>query len=123
MENHSLTFATERGSLKIEIEQDLELFKQLNSNSSDYYFLSKLKEIKNEILLLNQQKIDNDIIWKLIRFKTYIGIMLHLYQRDDNSYFVSLVEPSEWKNPEYFKYIGTYTLSTKHIWDKVVNPE
>jgi hypothetical protein len=119
MENHSLTFATERGSLKIEIEQDLELFKQLNSNSSDYYFLSKLKEIKNEILLLNQQKIDNDIIWKLIRFKTYIGIILYLYQRDDDSYFVSLIEPSEWKNPEYFKYIGKYTLSTKNIWDKV----
>jgi hypothetical protein len=119
MESHSLTFSTERGSLKIEIEQDLDLFKQLNSNSSDYYFLSKLKEIKNEILLLNQQKIDNDTIWKLIRFKTNIGSVLHLYQRGDDSYFVSLVEPTEWKNPEYFSYKGSFTLSTKNIWEEI----
>jgi len=118
MQNHSLTFATERGSLRIEIEQDLDLYKSLNISSSDHYFITKLKEIKDELLFLNKQKVSNDLIWKLLKFKTNIGCVIHLYQREDESHFVSLIEPTEWKNPEYFSYLGSYVLSTKNIWEE-----
>ena len=119
MQKHNLTFATERGSLKIEIERDLDVFKNLNTSSSDHFFITRLREIKDELITLNYHKIVNDIIWKVLKFKTSIGSVLHLYQREDDSYFVSLIEPTEWKNPEYFSYKGSFTLSTKNIWEEI----
>ena len=115
---HSLTFTTERGSLKIEIEEDLNLFKQLKASSSDSYFFEKINEIKNEIILLNELKFFNDIIWNVTKFKTHIGTSLNLYQREDGTYFSSLIAPDEWSNPEYFLWKGNFTLTTKGIWEK-----
>ena len=117
-QHHSLTFSTERGSLKIEIEQDLDSYKQLNVNTSDYYFFNRVKEIQNELIILNEQKHYNDIIWKVIRFKTHIGNSFYLYQREDKSYFVSLISPTEWKNSDYFNCHGKFILTTKNIWEK-----
>lgn len=119
MEEHSLIFATHRGSLKIEIEHDLDVFKDIHLNSSDHYFYTRLKEISDELLLLREQKKYNDIIWKVIKFKTQIGSYIHLYKREDDSYFTSLIHPDEWKNPEYFNYQGSYILTTKNIWEEI----
>lgn len=116
---HSLTFTTERGSLKIEIEEDLNLFKQLKASSSDSYFFERINEIKNELMHLNQLKIFNDILWNVTKFKTHIGSALYLYQREDNTYFSSLVAPDEWSNPDNFQCKGKFILTTKGIWECV----
>lgn len=118
-QRHSLTFATEKGSLKIEIEQDLDIFKNLNVTSSDHFFMTRLKEIKDEVIRLNELKIVNDIIWKVLKFKAIVGSVLYLYQREDDSYFTSLISPDEWRNPEYFNYKGSYVLTTKNIWEEI----
>lgn len=116
---HSLTFATERGSLKIEIEEDLGLFKQKKASSSDSYFFERINEIKNELLYLNQLKIFNDILWNVTKFKTHIGSTLYLYQREDNTYFSSLIAPDEWSNPDSFHCKGKFVLTTKGIWEQI----
>lgn len=55
-ERHSLSFPTEIGSLKIEIENDLDIFKDQKLISTDHYYLQKIKEIKTELIRLSEEK-------------------------------------------------------------------
>lgn len=114
VERHSLTFPTEIGSLKIEIENDLDFFKDQKKSGSDHYYTSKLNEIKEELLRLSEEKKYNDIIWKNIKFKTHTGIRIYLYQREDDSYLCSIISPQEWNHN--FIFLGRYFLSSDNIW-------
>jgi hypothetical protein len=114
VERHSLSFPTEIGSLKIEIENDLDLFKDQKKSGSDHYYISKLDEIKKELIRLSEEKKYNDIIWKNIKFKTYVGINIYLYERLDNSFLCSIISPQEWSND--FTFLGKFFLSSDGIW-------
>lgn len=114
IERHSLAFPTEIGSLKIEIENDLDFFKDQKKNSSDHYYITKLDEIKKELLRLSEEKKYNDAIWKNLKFKTFTGIIIYLYQREDDSYLCSIISPSEWENN--FIFLGKFFLSSEGIW-------
>ena len=114
VERHSLTFPTEIGSLKIEIENDLDLFKDQKKSGSDHYYINKLDEIKQELIRLSEEKKWNDIIWKNIKFKTYIGIKINLYKRSDESFLCSIITPREWNND--FTFLGEFILNTDNIW-------
>lgn len=116
VERHLLTFPTEIGSLKIEIENDLDFFKDQKKSGSDHYYISKLDEIKNELLRLSEEKKWNDIIWNNIKFKTFIGINIYLYQKQDTNFLCSIISPQEWNND--FIFLGEFTLSTDNIWKK-----
>jgi hypothetical protein len=114
VERHSLTFPTEIGSLKIEIENDLDLFKDQKKSGSDHYYISKLDEIKSELIRLSEEKRLNDIIWKNIKFKTFIGINIYLYERTDDTFLCSIISPDEWNQPLIF--LGKFFLSSDGIW-------
>lgn len=114
VERHSLTFPTEIGSLKIEIENDLDLFKDQKKSGSDHYYISKLDEIKSELIRLSEEKRLNDIIWKNIKFKTFIGINIYLYERKDQTFLCSIISPNEWDNN--FIFLGKFFLSSDGIW-------
>ena len=114
VERHSLTFPTEIGSLKIEIENDLDLFKDQKKNGSDHYYISKLDEIKSELIRLSEEKKYNDIIWKNIKFKTFVGINIYLYERKDRTFLCSIISPTEWESD--FAFLGKFFLSSDGIW-------
>jgi len=116
VERHSLTFPTEIGSLKIEIENDLDFFKDQKKNASDHYYINKLDEIKNTLFQLSEEKKWNDIIWKNIRFKTHSGFKIYLYRKTDDSFLSSIISPQEWNND--FTFLGEFTLSTDGVWKK-----
>lgn len=113
-ERHSLSFPTEIGSLKIEIESDLDIFKDQKLISTDHYYLQKIKEIKTELIRLSEEKKWNDLIWKKIKFKVFIGIEIFLYQKDDD-YLASIISPEEWNND--FVFIGKFILNVNNIWE------
>jgi hypothetical protein len=116
LEKHSLTFPTEIGSLKIEIESDLDLFKEKKLMSTDHYYLQKVKEIKEEFLRLSEEKKLNDLIWQKTKFKVHIGIEIYLYQKE-NDHMVSIISPEEWKN--VYRCEGHFILNVNNIWEKV----
>ena len=115
LERHSLTFPTEIGSLKIEIETDLDLFKDRKRLDTDHYYLQKVKEIQSELIRLSEEKRLNDLIWEKIRFKVYIGIEIYLYQKE-NDYMVSIVSPTEWNY--IYECLGHFVLNVNNIWEK-----
>ena len=116
LEKHSLTYPTEVGSIKIEIENDLDLYKDSKKYGSDSYYLTKVLEIKNQLISLNEEKKWNDIIWENIKFKTHVGIRIYLYLKEENKYLCSIISPDEWKNK--FNFIGDFVLNTDSIWIK-----
>lgn len=118
VERHLLTFPTEIGSLKIEIENDLDFFKDQKKNGSDHYYINKLDEIKSELLRLSEEKRFNDIIWKNIKFKVHNGFHIYLYQKIDDSFLCSIVSPQEWNND--FIFLGEFILSTDNVWKKLL---
>lgn len=115
LEKHSLTFPTEIGSLKIEIETDLDLFKDRKRLHTDHYYLQKIKEIQAELIRLSEEKKINDLIWKKIRFKSHIGMEIYLYEKE-NDYMISILSPEEWGNIYFF--IGRFVLNINNIWEK-----
>jgi hypothetical protein len=114
-EKHSLTFPTEIGSLKIEIENDLDIFKDQKLIATDHYYLQKVKEIKEELIRLSEEKKFNDLIWKKIKFKVYIGIEIYLY-KNENDYILSIISPEEWNNS--YMCVGHFVLNINNIWEK-----
>ena len=115
LERHSLTFPTEIGSLKIEIETDLDLFKDRKRLDTDHYYLQKVKEIQAELIRLSEEKRLNDLIWEKIRFKVHIGIEIYLYQKE-NDYMVSIVSPLEWNY--VYPSMGCFVLNINNVWEK-----
>lgn len=115
LEKYSLTFPTEIGSLKIEIENDLDLFKDRKLLHTDHFYLQKVKEIQAELIRLSEEKKINDLIWKKIRFKVYIGIEIYLYKKE-NDYMISIVSPEEWGN--IYSFVGQFVLNVNNIWEK-----
>jgi hypothetical protein len=117
LEKHSLMFPTEIGSLKIEIESDLDFFKEQKLMATDHFYLQKLKEIKEELLRLSEEKKLNDLIWGKIKFKVYIGIEIYLYQKE-NGHMVSIISPEEWNH--LYLCEGHFVLNVNNVWEKKV---
>lgn len=112
---HALTFSTEIGGLKIEVESDLVPYNEKRLHGSDTYYYTKLKEIKDELLRLSEEKKYNDNIWRNVAFKANVGQTVHLYELP-SKHLVSLVSPEEWDYGTY--YVGTFTLNSNAVWSK-----
>ncbi|MAX78619.1 MAG: hypothetical protein CL843_00390 [Crocinitomicaceae bacterium] len=51
-------------------------------------------------------------------FEPLVGHTYHLYQRKDNSFVLSMVEPSGWgKRIPFERYVASATLMADHTWD------
>ena len=115
LERHALTYGTEIGSLKIEIEADLPLFKNQKLFSSDSFYLKKIQEISNQINFLKEQKEFNDEIWTNIKFKTNTGQIIYFYR--NHNILISIISPDEWPDMSQY-FIGKFILNTDGIWEK-----
>jgi hypothetical protein len=114
---HALTFSTEIGGIKIEVESDLKPFVDQKLYGSDNYYLTKLKEIRDELFRLKTQKEYSDIIWKHTAFKVITGQNLHLYDLG-SKYLASIISPDEWQEMSE-KHIGHFILNSNGVWEKI----
>jgi hypothetical protein len=117
MERHALTFSTEIGGIKIEVESDLQPFVEQKLYGSDSFYLTKLKEIRDELLRLKNQKEYNDIIWKHTNFKVNTGQHIYLYNLG-LKYLVSIISPEEWEEISQ-KNLGHFILNSNGVWEKI----
>ena len=54
-----------------------------------------------------------------MNFKPVIGKTYHLYEKDNSHRFMSLISPSEWKNKNSLRFLGSYKQDTNQKWVKV----
>ena len=87
-----------------------------DSRKADNYFEYKLNELKD-----TYEKLVEEYNWtKLVYESTYsfqplIGHEYHLYKKESNQLFLSLIEPSQWDQ----EYVGTFKLLNNGKWEKI----
>ena len=110
-----LTYGSNQGAPAIRLE-DVGGWKQLQAQNANKIFSKKYEEIKDEF-----KKLINEVTWnEFVYSATYnfipvIGETYYLYEKSDNTIFLSLVAPNEWN----MKLIGTTKLESNNKWVKI----
>ncbi len=98
--------------------QNFEPIKLDNSSSihASNYFESKFKELKESYQQLLKEYKWNKVIYESeYSFQPISGKIYHLYQRKDQSYWLSIISPKNWNK----KYIGSFKLLTNGKWEQI----
>lgn len=68
---------------------------------------------------LNDRKgISEKIYMAEMRFEPLINHIYHLYQKEDTSYLLSLIGPTQWgRSNKSFDFVATVRLLADHTWD------
>ncbi len=110
-----LTYGSNQGAPAIKLE-DVGGWKQMQASVANKQFKTKYDELKEEF-----RKLVDEVNWnELVYSSTYSFIpvmneIYHLYMRDDDSTFLSLISPDQWNK----KYIGSFKLDSTQKWIKV----
>jgi len=106
------SFPTTVGSQKFEA---IKLDKS-HSIRANNFFDSKFKELKESYQKLVEEYNWNKIIYESeYSFQPISGKTYHLYQRENQSYWLSIIAPQNWNK----KHIGSFKLLTNGKWEKI----
>ena len=113
---NQLTYGSNLGAPVIQVE------------NVDGWRLAKIKDVNSEFearyneLIAEAQKLKNEYEWNELiytkvkyNFQPVVGHVYHLYSKDDESMFLSIIEPSSWK----MKYIASFKLDSTNKWIKI----
>lgn len=110
-----LTYGSNIGAPAIKID-DVKGWKQNQANSANKQFKTKYDELKLEFQKLIDEVNWNDLVYSSsYSFIPVIGETYHLYIRDNDTTFLSLIDPTQWKQ----KYIGSFKLDSTQKWIKI----
>lgn len=78
---------------------------------------TRYQELEAEFKKLVETAADNELIYNAsIRFSPKVGEVYHLYRKEDNEAWVSMVGPSEWGSGYDFEFLGSFRLATDSVW-------
>ena len=101
-------------------EKEISIWKDQKHNSSNKYFDTKLQELQEEYSKLAEEYKLNEMVYNAqCRFGPVIGEVYHLYQREDESTFLSMIGPNDWLSIKPDKFIGSFRLTSNDKWEKV----
>ena len=110
-----LTYGSNIGAPAIKLE-DVKGWKSNQANLANKQFKTKYEELKEEFKRLIDEVNWNELVYSAqYSFIPSIGEIYHLYIRDDESMFLSLISPDQWNK----KYIGSFKLDSTQKWIKV----
>lgn len=121
----NLPYAHTVGGAKITVP-DLRKNRSRALEAMDYQTDQQLSQIKEQIELLAEQaeriqrrKEISEIIYAAhIGFKPEINHVYHLYEKEDNSFVLSMIGPDEWPGGmKYSRHVNTLRLLADHTWD------
>ncbi len=100
----------------------------INVDNVDGWKLAKIKDVNSEFearyneLIAEAQKLKNEYEWNELiyskvkyNFQPIIGHIYHLYSKNDEDMFLSIIEPSSWN----MKYIASFKLDSTNKWIKI----
>lgn len=110
-----LTYGSNVGAPAIKLE-DVGGWKKMQANVANKQFQTKYEELKEEFRKLVDEVNWNDLVYSsAYNFVPVMNEIYHLYMRNDDSTFLSLIPPEQWKQ----KYIGSFKLDSTQKWIKV----
>lgn len=103
------------GAPKIDIS-DLQLSKHVELNKINHYFKSKFDDLLIEYQnLLDSYTINETVTKSDYKFIPIVGETYYLYQREDGTNFLSIIEPSTWNK----KLIYKLKYNSNNVWDLI----
>lgn len=121
----SLEYAHHAGSALVRPE-DIGKLKGRAISAMEHQTDMQLDQIRAQMQLLadqakqlNDRKIISEIIYGAeMRFEPVINHIYYLYQKEEGTYLLSLIEPDQWgQSKKTFDYIATVRLLADHTWD------
>ncbi len=110
-----LTYASNVGAPAIRLE-DVGGWKQIQAQNANKIFTKKYEEIKDEFKKLVDEVSWNEFVYSATyNFIPVIGETYYLYERDNGTIFLSLIEPNEWN----MKCLGATRLESNNKWLKI----
>lgn len=92
-------------------------WKNRSVNKLNHKVKTRFKEIKEQYDLLIKEFEDNKLVHDAkFSFEPIIGQHYHLYERENDANFLSIIAPNECS----FKCLGSFYLNADQIWEKVV---
>ena len=110
-----LTYGSNIGAPTINLE-DVKGWKSNQANVANKQIRKKYEELKEEYKKLIDEVNWNELVYSSqYSFIPSIGEVYHLYVREDDSTFLSLISPEQWNK----KYVGSFRLDSTQKWIKV----
>jgi hypothetical protein len=98
------------------IPTDTVAWKNRSINKINHKVSAKYLELKSEYENMIQEFEYNKLIFNAkFSFEPIIGEVYHLYQRENNESFLSLISPEQCN----FKSIGSFYLNASQVWEKI----
>jgi hypothetical protein len=112
-----LTYGSNVGAPAIKME-DVGGWKQTQANIANKQFKSRYDELKEEFQKLIDEVNWNDLVYTSnYSFIPVMGETYHLYIKNDDTMFLSLISPNQWRQ----NHIGSFRLDSMQKWIKVDN--
>lgn len=112
---NELTYGSNIGAPSIRLE-DVGGWKKLQAQNANKIFTKKYEEIKDEFKKLVNEVSWNEFVYSAnYSFIPVVGETYYLYEKDNNSVFLSLIAPNEWR----MKFIGATKLESNNKWVKI----
>lgn len=112
-----LTYGSNVGAPAIKLD-DVAGWKHRGAVRVNQHFKSRYEELKAAAQKLIDEYNWNELVYKAqFNFQPVMGEVYHLYMRDDESVFLSLIPPNAWKQ----KFIASFKLDSREKWVKVNN--
>ena len=113
---HKLPYASNVGAPVIRPGDNSWKFPRITK--ANHYFDKKYDELKKEFEeLINSYEVNVMIYNAEIHFEPVLGYTYHLYERKDETIFLSLISPDEW--PDGPTHIGSYIMDVENRWHEV----
>jgi hypothetical protein len=79
----------------------------------------QMQLLSEQVKKLNDRKLISEKIYTAeMRFEPLINHIYHLYQKEDNTFLLSLISPNQWgRSKPNFEFIATVKLLADHTWD------
>lgn len=112
-----LTYGSNISAPAIKLD-DVKGWRTREANSANKYFNAKYEELKAEMEKLVIEYNWNDFIFNQVEysFQPIIGETYFVYSRENNSYFLSLVEPAFFKKCNF---VSSTRLESNGKWVKI----
>ena len=95
---------------------NLDLIDKTLPHDCQKYFKNQLEEIQKKYSKIKEEYQWTELIYKAdYKFQPDIGSTYHLYEKQDNTNFLSIIEPENWSA----KHLGSFTLLSYGKWVKI----
>ena len=111
-----LTYGSNVGAPAIKTE-DISTWRQTKVTEVNAQFQAKYEELRLEAEKLINEYNWNDLIYTKTQysFQPITGHIYHLYIKEDENMFLSLIEPDQWNQ----KFIASFKLDSNNKWIKL----